>query len=521
MKRIYSIFLFLSISLQVFAQQVNTPDEIYAELFISVQMNKVFADGKTFVDCVPKRSPQLIMAEYRLKKGIPNFNLKSFIDSNFNVPVNPVNTYQSDTSKSVTHHIEQLWGLLQRKPDSYIEGSSLIPLPNPYLVPGGRFREIYYWDSYFTMLGLQESKETEMMENMVKNFAYLIDTYGHIPNGNRSYYVSRSQPPFFSLMVGLLAEEKGDSIYETYLPALEKEYAYWMQADEGNLKSASADRSVVRIGDFNMNRYWDSRETARQESFREDSLTALISGRDIQSMYRHLRAGAASGWDFSSRWFADGKTIKTIGTTEILPIDLNALLYGLEQTLFKTYDRLGDKARADIFKSKSQQRITFLNQYCWNEADGFYYDYNFTTKKQIKTPSLATVYPLFFRMSSGKQAKKVSRNIKTRFLKSGGLITTLNNTGQQWDAPNGWAPLQWMAITGLENYRQHDLAKQIAERWTGLNIKVFKRTGKLMEKYNVIDTNLEAGGGEYPSQDGFGWTNGVLLKLINQYKLDK
>ena len=301
MKRIYSIFLFLAISLQVFAQQVNTPDEIYNELFIDVQMNQIFADGKTFVDCVPKRSPQLIMAEYRLKKGIPNFNLKSFIDSNFNVPVNPVNTYQSDTSKSVTHHIEQLWGLLQRKPDSYIEGSSLIPLPNSYLVPGGRFREIYYWDSYFTMLGLQESKETEMMENMVRNFAYLIDTYGHIPNGNRSYYVSRSQPPFFSLMVGLLAEEKGNSIYETYLPALEKEYAYWMQADEGNLKSASADRSVVRIGDFNMNRYWDSRQTARQESFGEDSLTALISGRDIKSMYHNLRAGAASGWDFSSR----------------------------------------------------------------------------------------------------------------------------------------------------------------------------------------------------------------------------
>jgi alpha,alpha-trehalase len=388
------------------------------------------------------------------------------------------------------------------------------------MVPGGRFREIYYWDSYFTMLGLQESKETELMENMVRNFAYLINTYGHIPNGNRSYYLSRSQPPFFSLMVGLLAEVEGDSVYQTYLPAMEKEYEYWMQAEKGKLNSQLADGYVVKIDKYTVNRYWDDRETPRQESYREDVETAAVSGRKIEEMYKHLRSGATSGWDFSSRWFADGKNIKTIETTDIIPVDLTSLLFGLEQTLYNTYLKIGNTSKAADYKSRSESRIKFLNQYCWNEQDGLYYDYNFRTKKQMKIPSLATVYPLFFKMASGAQAKKVAGNIKGKFLKSGGLTTTLNNTGQQWDAPNGWAPLQWMAIRGLENYRQHDLAREVAERWVKLNVKVFHRTGKLMEKYNVMDTNLEAGGGEYPSQDGFGWTNGVLLKLMNKYKLE-
>ncbi|WP_026899085.1 alpha,alpha-trehalase TreF [Daejeonella oryzae] len=521
MRKLTLFLLFIFIGSELFSQTVKTPDEIYGELFRDVQMQQVFSDGKSFVDCVPRRDPSAIMADYRKIKANPavKFSLKLFIDSNFTLPANPVNAYKSDTSKSVKYHIEHLWELLQRKPDIAIEGSSLLALPNPYLVPGGRFREIYYWDSYFTMLGLQESKEIMLMENMVKNFAYLIDTYGHIPNGNRSYYVSRSQPPFFSLMVGLLAESKGDSIYQTYLPALEKEYEYWMNADEGKLKSNSADRSVVELNGFTMNRYWDELEIPRQESYREDSLTARESGRNVQEMYRHLRSGAASGWDFSSRWFADSKEIKTIQTADIIPVDLVSLLYGLEQTLYTTYLKNADTKKAAIFKSRLNKRIEFLNTYCWNNEDGLYYDYNFRTKKQVKIPSLATTYPLFFKMASAEQAKKVAGNIRSKFLKSGGLTTTLNNTGQQWDAPNGWAPLQWMTIQGLENYRQHDLAKDIAERWTSLNIKVFHRTGKLMEKYNVMDTNLEAGGGEYPSQDGFGWTNGVLLKLMNKYKL--
>ncbi len=238
------MFLFLFCSgylLNLFAQQPATPDKIYGELFTDIQMSKIFSDGKTFVDCLPKKDPAIIVADYQRIKSTPGirFSLELFVDENFVLPVNPATGYESNAREDVTSHIKNLWKVLKRDADKSIKGSSLLPLPYSYIVPGGRFREIYYWDSYFTMLGLQESGEYEMMENMIRNFAYLINTYGHIPNGNRSYYLGRSQPPFFSLMVELLAEVKGDSIYKTYLPAMEKEYKYWMDGS-GNLTHIAA-----------------------------------------------------------------------------------------------------------------------------------------------------------------------------------------------------------------------------------------------------------------------------------------
>ena len=520
LKKIFFVFLFSLIYSFAIAQLVKTPDEIYKELFVDVQMQQIFPDGKTFVDCIPKRNPEAILSDYLKIKNNPaiKFSLKDFVLANFDLPTNPTSTYKSDVNQDVKIHIKQLWAVLGRNPDQIVTGSSLLSLPNPYIVPGGRFREIYYWDSYFTMLGLKESNEVIIMENMVKNFAYLIDQYGHIPNGNRSYYVSRSQPPFFSLMVGLLADVKGQQIYEEFLPALEKEYNYWIKADIDNLLSVGADNGVVKINQHLVNRYWDERVTPRQESYREDVETAEKSSSNKELTYKNLRSGAASGWDFSSRWFADGKSINTIQTTSIIPVDLNSLLYHLEMMISKTYLAKADIEKAKDYAKKAKNRKAFIDKYCWNKADGFYYDYNFKTRQQEKISTLAALYPLFFNLSKSKQAKKIAVKVKSEFLQLGGVTTTLNRTGQQWDAPNGWAPLQWITIQGLENYKQTELAKEIASRWIKVNVEVFKRTGKLMEKYNVMDTNLEAGGGEYPSQDGFGWTNGVLLKLMNTYQ---
>ena len=156
-----------------------------------------------------------------------------------------------------------------------------------------------------------------------------------------------------------------------------------------------------------------------------------------------------------------------------------------------------------------------MDEYCWNTVDGVYEDYNWVTQKRTGVKSLAMAYPLFFNMASQVQADKVAAYLGEHFLKPGGVVTTLANTGQQWDAPNGWAPLQWMTVQGLENYGHHNLALTIAERWTALNEKVYKNTGKFVEKYNVEDLTLDAGGGEYPVQDGFGWSNGVYLALKN------
>jgi len=503
----------------IMAQVPLPPDRIYGQLFHDVQMAKIFPDGKTFVDCIPKKDPATILADYIKIKNNPaiRFSLKLFVEANFSVPVNPANVYQSIENENAAVHIRNLWKVLKRNADTPVKGSSLLSLPHSYIVPGGRFREIYYWDSYFTMLGLQESGEYDIINDMVSNFAYLVNTYGHIPNGNRTYYLSRSQPPFYSLMVSLLAEIKGDSIYATYLPSLEKEYSYWMEG-AATLKSGQAFKRIVRLKDGSLlNRYWDDNPAPRQESYAEDVETVQKSGRDKAEMYRHLRAGAASGWDFSSRWFTDAKNITSISTTNIVPVDLNCLLYILEMNIAKAKKLLRDNSSSIAFTKKAEKRKAAILQYCWNPRVSFFTDFNLQKNAPDTLITAAGLFPLFVKIASQPQAEKMAVVTTSTLLKEGGIVTTNNFTGQQWDAPNGWAPLQWIAVKGFENYNNKQLAGDIATRWLSLNDRVFKSTGKMMEKYNVQNINLEAGGGEYPSQDGFGWTNGVYLKLLSMY----
>ena len=218
-------------------------------------------------------------------------------------------------------------------PSASTAEDSRLPLTTRYVVPGGRFREMYYWDSYFTMLGLQVSGRHDLVADMVENFAGLIDRYGHIPNGSRSYYLSRSQPPFFAAMVELQGEHEGLPALLMRLPQLEREYAFWMDG-AAELAAGAAHRRVVRLADGTLlNRYWDDLAIPRDEAYVEDIATAQQSTRPAPEVYRDLRAAAESGWDFSSRWLADGKTLSSIRTTDILPVDLNSLLYKLELTI--------------------------------------------------------------------------------------------------------------------------------------------------------------------------------------------
>jgi alpha,alpha-trehalase len=484
-------------------------------LFEDVQLQKVFADGKTFVDCLPKYPPEKINQEYLIQKDRPGFLLKEFILSNFDPPVPHSEHYISDLTKTVEENIELLWNVLTRQP--HIK-TGAIPLTHPYIVPGGRFGEVYYWDSYFTMLGLQASGKTEMIENMVNNFAFLIDTLGYVPNGNRSYFIGRSQPPFFSFMVNMLADIKGDAVLLTYLPQLEKEYCFWMKGAETlDKQNTSVYHVVMMPGGQILNRYWDENDSPRPEAFREDVELSYQSEQEPGQLYRNLRAGAESGWDFSYRWFKNEDSFASIHTTDIIPVDLNSLLYHLENMIADAYSLKGDTASADQYQLLVKKRKQAIQTYCWNNEQGFYFDYDIGEQQQKTVFSLAAVAPLFVKTAKPEQAVKVAALIKEKFLRAGGVVSTLKTTGQQWDAPNGWAPLQWMTIMGLENYGEQAIASEIATRWIKLNTEVFKRTGKLMEKYNVIDTALEAGGGEYPGQDGFGWTNGVLLALIKKY----
>ena len=198
-----------------------SPEDRFGELFQDVQLGSVFPDSKTFVDCIPKFSTDEILEKYEIQRTTTNFNLKDFVLKNFDLPKQFSSGFKSDKSRNSKEHITALWSVLTRQADSLNVGS-LLPLPKPYIVPGGRFGEIYYWDSYFTILGLQVDRENEMIVNMADNFAHLINTVGHIPNGNRTYYLSRSQPPFFSLIVDVVNDIKGANTLIKYLHPMEK-----------------------------------------------------------------------------------------------------------------------------------------------------------------------------------------------------------------------------------------------------------------------------------------------------------
>ena len=270
------------------------PADRYGELFVAVQSARVFADSKTFVDCAPLRDPDEILATYRARHAQPGFDLAGFVHAHFRAEHPPASHYVSDPDQTLLAHIDGLWNVLTRQPREHPGRSSLLPLPNPYVVPGGRFGEMYYWDSYFTMLGLAGSGRQDLLRDMAGNFAYLIDTYGHVPNGNRSYYLSRSQPPMFALMVELF-ERHGVRDAMRYLPRLRREYDFWMQGS-ADLRRGEACGHCVRMADGALlNRYWDARDIPREEAWAEDVATAARqSARPAAEVYRELRAAAAS-----------------------------------------------------------------------------------------------------------------------------------------------------------------------------------------------------------------------------------
>lgn len=484
-------------------------------LYEAVQAQQIFPDSKYFVDCTPRTDAADIVTTWRKLKDQPGFDLKLFVTTHFILPPEIHSNYLS-ANKPILQHIEDLWGVLKRIPAIQSTAGTLISLPHPYIVPGGRFREIFYWDSYFTMLGLQEARHIDIIESMIDNLTYLVKLVGYVPNGNRTYFLSRSQPPFLSLMIELLAEEKGPDTLLKYAFALEAEYAFWMDGAEQLSASDPCYRRVVLMPDGSvLNRYWDDKATVRPEAWYHETQLAKRSGRDEPEIHRNLRAACESGWDFSSRWFANGQHWEVIETTHLVPVDLNCLLLHLEGVLLKIYTMQHNNAKMQQLQQAIHNRFAAIQQYCWNNKEGFYFDYNFYNQQQTGRYSLAAVYPLFFKTATEEQARHIATTLKEKFLCEGGLITTLIDSGQQWDAPNGWAPLHWLSWKGLQQYDFTELATSVKDRWLKNCERVYAETGKMMEKYNVVDVHTNAGGGKYPNQDGFGWTNGVYLKLLN------
>lgn len=485
----------------------KSPAQLFGPLYHAVQMRGIFPDSKTFADAVPKRPAAAILADYAKCRCDEDAALRQFVRVNFDLPATPAAPPSSERLP-LKAHIDALWPQLTRTTTAVPAGSSALTLPRRYVVPGGRFREMYYWDSYFTMLGLARSGRQDLVEDMVVDFGSLVDRYGHIPNGTRTYYLSRSQPPVFYLIAGLSRDAKTLGQRNRQLRA---EHAYWMAGAE-TLKPGQQSARVARLADGALlNRYWDDRDDPRDESYKEDTeLADRTPGRDRKQLFRDLRAAAESGWDFSSRWLGDGRSLAAIRTTRFAPVDLNSLMVGMEQAIAANCRALRDVRCATAFDAKAGARVAAMRAHLWNGR--FFADFDLDTGKPNDFASAAMAFPLFAGVATDAQARATAKALAP-FVGEGGLRTTLIGSGQQWDDPNGWAPLQWVAIAGLRRYREAALAERISTAWLASVEREYRASGKLLEKYDVVERR-PGGGGEYPNQDGFGWTNGVTRALM-------
>jgi alpha,alpha-trehalase len=487
-----------------------SPADLFGPLLGEVQSRRLFTDGKTFVDAVPLRPPGEIMAKFAF---VPRDDeaLRAFVQEHFTMPA-PARVHAAHAERDLRRYIASLWPELERSAPAPHADGSLLPTSGSYVVPGGRFVELYYWDSYFSLLGLVRDGHEPLARSIVDSITGLIERHGHVPNGTRSYYLSRSQPPLYFAMVRLLPDARPEAIRRR-LSAMLAEHRFWMSGADG-LSPGERHRRVVAMPDgARLNRYWDDRDTPRDESFFEDVETAGRSSLPLSHIFRALRAGAESGWDFSSRWFADQASLATIATPDIVPVDLNAFLYGLERTIAEYADMLCEDALADSFEAAAGERRAAIDRWLWSDA-GFFVDFDCSAGAQRHQLTAATLAPLFTRVATPFQAACVTASVSTNLLAPGGLRTTLVETGEQWDWPNGWAPLQWIAFAGLRAYGHRELAATIAQRWVATVDAEFQRSGWVHEKYDV-ERGVEGAGGEYAPQLGFGWTNGVTAAFID------
>jgi alpha,alpha-trehalase len=402
----------------------------------------------------------------------------------------------------------------------------LLYLPRPYVVPGGRFNEMYGWDSYFIQVGLLRDDEVERARDMVDNFVYEIDNYGTILNANRTYYLTRSQPPFLTEMILGVFERTHDRAWlEKTWPAVEQYYRFWTTGPH-------------LIPDVGLSRYFDAGEGPAPEVLaderdaagrthydrvREYYRTHEVSDYDVRQFYDRTadrltplfykgdRSMRESGFDPSNRFGPFNVDI-----IHYAPVCLNALLYRMEREAGEIAATLG-RADAAEWPARAAARKTRIDRYLWDPASGLYFDYNVQTRRRRHYPFATTFYPLWTGAASPQQARRVVANLAA-FEAPGGILTSTRVTGNQWDAPYGWAPLQMIAAGGLRRYGYTGAADRIARKFINMVADDFDAHGTIVEKYDVRRRTSDLGAGVRfgyaANQIGFGWTNGVVLELL-------
>lgn len=543
---IYKCLLFLvplSFALVV-SEKPACSSEIFCrgDLLHTVQVARIFNDSKTFVDMRLQKDEEVVLQAFRALSNLTKEQVIKFVSDNF-YPVghdleewsppdwkeNPeiIDRIKDADLKNFASKLNGLWKKLGRKISDEArqnpKRSSLILVPNPFIVPGGRFREFYYWDSYWVVKGLLICGMKDTVKGMIDNFIQLVKTYGFVPNGGRIYYTNRSQPPFLIPIVHLYLNHTGDEDYvKSILNDLEKEYEFWRQNRTVEIEMPSG-------GKYNLSIYAADMDTPRPESYYEDVHTAKeVPDNAKPALYQDIASAAESGWDFSTRWYngtGSGKgSLSSMRTRQIVPTDLNSVLFYCEKLLEKFSRLAGNTQKAENYKGYAEARRLAIEAVLWEEHRGIWLDYDRQLKKKQKDFYAASIVPLWAGVHQGDETREneVLRRLKRLKVLDypGGFPTSLFASGQQWDFPNAWPPLQHMLITGLAQSKSEDLRQEalnFAQKWITTNYKAWRTTGHMFEKFNVSVHGAPGGGGEYDIQVGFGWTNGVVLDLLQRY----
>jgi alpha,alpha-trehalase len=388
---------------------------------------------------------------------------------------------------SLLAHIDGYWPRLIRRAPR--QQGTLIALPHPYLVPTdkGMFDEMYYWDSFFTALGLPGTPYESLIPGLAENLGSLYRRFGVIPNGSRYYFMSRSQPPFFTQLIWLAH----DSMARSDAEAAEKLLARLMRL-------AESEHEVVWMG-------------TAQPHFRRvhEGLSRYF---DIN--FLDVLAATESGWDHTTR--CDDRWL------EHLPVDLNAILYARERDIARAYGHLGQHGQRQAWEVRAETRAETMRRLLWDEAAGFFFDYDWKNQTRTLHASLAGFFPLWAGLATPEQATRVVQEWLPRFSFPGGLVTTLEERhDRQWAYPNGWAPLHWIVTEGMDRYGFREEAMTIRRNWCTNCLAVFEKTGDLWEKYNVVAVSTEPEPGLYGTLAGFGWTNAVTRVFIGKLVEDQ
>lgn len=519
----------------------------HGPLLHTIQMAKIFRDSKTFVDMKIRTSEEEILSNFQRfmnktqqrpkVEQVRNFVRDNFEDGNelevwdppdFNPEPRFLKKIVDAKLQEICHEIVYLWKSLARKTSKDVAENpfkySILALPNGFIIPGGRFKEIYYWDTYWIIRGLLISGMNHTARGMVENLLYLAKTLGHVPNGSRIYYVRRSHPPLLTKMVWEYVNYTQDYRWlAENIHILENEMMFWIK---------HRPIWVRRDGiNYRMFHYYAPSAGPRPESYSEDVETASHF-QDKQRVYTELKSGAESGWDFSSRWFFDtdgGNTgnLSDIQTSRVIPVDLNVFVHDSFFLLAHFFKILGDNRRQQLWEGQAKQLEFGIINVLWNDTIGIWLDYDYVLGKHRNYFYMSNLTPLItacclhqkFRTVTKKIINYLKTNNVTEYL--GGVPTSLRESGEQWDYPNAWAPLVSMLVFGLMKTKNKDaenLAFKLAQNWVRGNYIVYSKKKQMYEKYHAVRPGKRGGGGEYEVQSGFGWTNGVILLFLKLFK---